>query len=165
MTKKLTLSKQEIIDLASRYIPPEETVDFPHDNDLFCFFQRKLSGTMPVADDAGWEFGGYAVCLGYVIDEGEIPAGKWLWMHCAFLTSFPPIAQALRLQPPHAVKGRFQSPGRAMEFRMAKVAMTNDREVLSGPSETPKGNPEKDRKNNKTGKIVAFRRKDEIKRT
>jgi hypothetical protein len=115
------ISKEEIIDLATRYLSPEEITDFPSEGDLFCILARELPENKVLAEEEGWAFNGYGICVGYVIDEDTKPRGKWLWMHFASLNNFPPEGQVLKLQPPHVVKGRFQNPGRTHEFRILKV--------------------------------------------
>jgi hypothetical protein len=165
MDKAPLLSKQEIIDLASRYTSPEEIVDFPHDGDLFCLLQRVLPDNAVLADDKGWTFAGYGICSGYVIDETEMPAGKWLWMHFVSLAAFPPISQTLKLQPPHIAKGRFESPDRKIEFRILKIAAGQDPGAVRDREAVARGRIGK-RKSGEcdTGKIVAFRKKVDAKR-
>ncbi|MBN1578254.1 MAG: hypothetical protein JW913_16965 [Chitinispirillaceae bacterium] len=118
------LSKEEIVDLALRYIPSKEVSDFPYDGDLFCLLIRQPPADRVPAEEEGWGFSGYGVCIGYSRDEEAKPPGKWLWMHFASLSSFPPVAQVLRLQPPHVIKGRFQSADRTHEIRIVKVTFT-----------------------------------------
>jgi hypothetical protein len=144
------LTRQEIIDLASRYMLPNDIADFPFDGDLFCLLGRELPQDKVLADEEGWTFQGYGLCSGYTIDDESKPAGKWLWMHFASLLTFPPSAQTIKLQPPHVAKGRFQDPGRSREFRIVKVV------VKTGlPSEKKDASPAESVQD----KIVPFRRK------
>jgi hypothetical protein len=157
------ISKDEIIDLASRYISPEELTDFPFDGDLFCLLIRATPENEVLPDEEGWTFRGYGVCVGYTTDEESKPRGKWLWMHFASLDAFPPVTQVLRLQPPHVVKGRFQNPERTHEIRIFKVDLSNVPTILETKSqEVPEpvkkkatATPDK----NLDKKIVQFRRK------
>jgi hypothetical protein len=83
------------------------------------------------------------------------------------LSTFPPAAQVLKLQPPHIVKGRFQNPDRTKEFRILNVRLDIDTDggggisiQSPGPSPAPcaaplSGSAEK--------KIVQFRRKNSSK--
>ncbi|MBN1307976.1 MAG: hypothetical protein JXA18_08675 [Chitinispirillaceae bacterium] len=127
------LSKEEIVDLALRYISPEAVADFPYHGDLFCLLIRPLPADRVLAEEEGWGFSGYGVCIGYSRDEEAKPPGKWLWMHFASLSSFPPAAQVLRLQPPHVIRGRFQSADRKHEIRMVKVTFTAPDKAPSPP--------------------------------
>ena len=120
----MPLTKQEIIDYASRYATPDEHTDFPLSGDLFCLLGREIPIDKFLAEEEGWQFQGYGICLGYTLDEEVMPSGKWLWMHFASLSAFPPAAQVFRLQPPHVVKGRFFDPSRTREFRIVKVNLT-----------------------------------------
>jgi hypothetical protein len=166
MDKVPSLSKQEIIDLASRYTAPEEIVDFPGTGDLFCMMQRSATETSPQGDDEGWKFAGYGICTGYTIDDSEVPAGKWLWMRFTSLAVFPPLSQALKLQPPHVAKGRFQSQDRGTDFRIMKIS---SKDILGETENTDvpvERKLEKKKPRGKdTGNIVAFRKKGDAKRT
>ena len=124
------ISKDEIIDLASRYLSPEEITDFPFESDLFCLLVRAVPEDKVLTDEEGWAFRSYGICIGYSIDEETKPRGKWLWMHFASLEAFPPVAQVLKLQPPHVVKGRFHNPERTHEIRILKVNLSNASTVL-----------------------------------
>ena len=156
----MPLTKQDIIDYASRYATPEEHTDFPMDSDLFCLLGREIPDNKVLAEEEGWQFQGYGVCLGYTLDEEAKPAGKWLWMHFASLSAFPPEAQVFKLQPPHVVKGRFFDPSRTREFRIVKVNLKKAGNV-AGPQEREKKAAVKDvQDGDRTkGKIVKFRKK------
>ena len=117
------LSQQEIIDYASRYVTSDEMLDFPGEGDLFCMIGRDLPEGKILAEEEGWAFQGYGICLGYTLDQEATPIGKWLWMHFASLTVFPPTEQVFKLQPPHVVKGRFQNPDRTKEYRIIKLKL------------------------------------------
>jgi hypothetical protein len=154
----MSLTKQEIIDYASRYAKPDEITDFPHDGDLFCLLRRDVPEGKVLSDDEGWSFQGYGICAGYLVDEETKPLGKWLWMHFASLAAFPPSPQVFKLQPPHVVKGRFFDPARANEFRIVKVAMKRpgqeaiEPQTNDAPPSAPTPDPQK-------GRIVQFRKK------
>ncbi len=160
----MELSREEIIDLAIRYIPENEVTDFPHNGDLFCLLVRQLPADRVLAEEEGWGFNGYGVCLGYRFDEDAKPRGKWLWMHFASLASFPPVPQVLKLQPPHVVKGRFQSADRTNEIRILKVALVGDEAagMITGKTESAV-QPQKKKSTKKAStpgdNIVAFRKK------
>jgi hypothetical protein len=128
------LSQQEIIDYASRYVASDEMGDFPGEGDLFCLIGRDLPEGKILAEEEGWAFQGYGICLGYTLDQEAKPVGKWLWMHFASLTVFPPAEQVFKLQPPHVVKGRFQNPGRTKEFRIIKVKLNQSSAQAEGRS-------------------------------
>jgi hypothetical protein len=155
------LSQQEIIDYASRYVTSDEMADFPGEGDLFCLIGRDLPEGKILAEEEGWAFQGYGICLGYTLDQEAKPVGKWVWMHFASLTVFPPAEQVFKLQPPHVVKGRFQNPGRTKEFRIIKVklnqppAQTGDASARSGSAPDHEIPVLHDTK----GKIVKFRRR------
>lgn len=156
----MPLTKQDIIDYASRYAMPEEHIDFPMDSDLFCLLGREIPANKVLAEEEGWQFQGYGVCLGYTLDEEAKPAGKWLWMHFASLSAFPPEAQVFKLQPPHVVKGRFFDPSRTREFRIVKVTLKKAGNV-AGPEMREKKAAGKDvQDGDRTkGNIVKFRKK------
>jgi hypothetical protein len=160
MNQPHLLSKQEVLDYASRYVAAEDAVDFAHNGDLFCLLARKIESGKVQAGDEGWGFQGYGICTGYTVDEQEIPAGKWLWMHFASFATFPPSAQAFRLQPPHAVKGGFQNPQRTEELKIVKINAQGAAAPLPAKStdaaktDTPRPG----------GKVLAFRKKPAKKR-
>lgn|GEM_PF-2381729 len=118
------LSKEEIDNLALRYLSMEDIVDYPMEGDLFCLLMRDISTDKVPAEDEGWIFTGYGQCMGYLYDEDAKPVGKWLWMSFASLASFPPAMQTLRLQPPHVAVGRFRSADGSQEIRIMKVDPT-----------------------------------------
>jgi hypothetical protein len=153
------LSRQEIVDYASRYVEPGESVDFPYHGELFCLIGRDLPEGKILAEEEGWSFQWYGICLGYTLDNESNPPGKWLWMQFASLAAFPPTQQVLKLQPPHVVKGRFQNPDRTKEFRIIKISLLKSPEPAESrnrgaaqPSPPP-GGP------SAQGKIVQFRPK------
>ncbi|MFC1584955.1 hypothetical protein ACFL5V_05365 [Fibrobacterota bacterium] len=126
---KITID--EIIDLASRYVPVDKA-DFPQEGELFYFLVRKLAENKVLKDDEGWMFSGYGQCRGYAIDEAARPRGKWLFMYYLDLSRFPPTDQALKVQPPHVVKGQFFSQDRTAEFRIVRYRETKTEEQTSG---------------------------------
>jgi hypothetical protein len=153
------LTKQEIIDLASRYTVPAEITDFPCENDLFCFLHRDILKISVPDDDKGWEFQGYGQCLGYTADDEEKPAGKWLWMHYVSLATFPPSVQVVKLQPPHVVKGRYQTPDRQSEIRIVKIILNKDAPATDDPDTKELGEGDEKPVEGMAEKIVPFRRK------
>ncbi|MBN1130963.1 MAG: hypothetical protein JXA71_18380 [Chitinispirillaceae bacterium] len=164
----MTLSQQEIIDYASRYVNSNEVIDFPCNGDLFCLIGRDLPMNRVLTEEEGWNFQGYGICLGYTLDEEAKPPGKWLWMHFASLATFPPAEQVFKLQPPHVVRGRFQNPGRTGEYRIIKVNLnqpsrSDAASAASGkdPVVDAKRQPEPSVIPRPSGKIVKFRRKKE----
>ena len=100
------MEKQEILDLASRYVSVEKA-DFPMDGELFYFRIRELPENKILKEDEGWKFSGYGQILEYVIDTESKPAGKWVFMFYLDLTQFPLKENSLRLQPPHIADGVF----------------------------------------------------------
>ncbi len=115
------MSREDIIQYARRYVTENLESDFPGEGDLFCFLHRKLDQAALPEAEAEWSFGGYGVCMEYVLDKEAKPAGKWVWMSYASLDSFPPQRRDIKLQPPHIVKGRFQSPDRTTEIRIMRI--------------------------------------------
>lgn len=156
------LSRDEILDLASRYISPDEVVDFPYEGDVFCLLSRQIPQNQTVSEEEGWSFSGYGICVGYTVDEEAKPRGKWLWMHFASLVAFPPVTQVLKLQPPHVVKGNFQNAERSHDIRIIKINTNNVLNVLEQKMEPEKKElPTKTTENSR--KIVQFRRKNTAK--
>lgn len=157
------IPRDEIIDLASRYVSSQEITDFPFENDLFCLLIRAIPEDKVLTEEEGWGFRGYGVCIGYTYDDEAKPKGKWLLMHFASLDSFPPVAQILKLQPPHVVKGRFQNPERTHEIRILKVDLSKTNLFLQEPEqEEPAPEPQKpiEPETTQDKKIVQFRRKE-----
>ncbi|MDG5815945.1 hypothetical protein QA601_12710 [Chitinispirillales bacterium ANBcel5] len=152
------LSKEEIIDLAARYIPADEATDFPHEGDLFCLLIRETTEEKVLSEEEGWGFGGYGLCTGYTLDEDAKPAGKWLWMHFVSLQNFPPEQQVIKLQPPHVVKGRFQNPDRSREIRIVKVGIQNALQTSTVSKGEIKETPTTGAEENTEDKIVQFRK-------
>jgi hypothetical protein len=159
------LSRDEIIDLASRYTTLDQAVDFPFDGDLFCILMRPSPQNQEIKEEEGWIFRGYGICIGYTMDEEAKPLGKWLWMHFASLDTFPPVSQVLKLQPPHVVKGRFQNADRTQEVRLLKMGIGNMLGVLNKTAAQSQSDDEQSRSastqetSGHEGKIVKFRRK------
>ncbi len=117
----MPLSREEIIELALRYISEEEIADFPLEEDLFCFMERKVPEGKVLKESEGWHFGGYAICKGYEFDAESKPEGKWLWFNFVSLNTFPPTRQNLKLQPPHIAKGVFMNSDRSSELKMVRI--------------------------------------------
>ncbi|MCX7726788.1 MAG: hypothetical protein N2053_08050 [Chitinispirillaceae bacterium] len=118
----MSISKEEIIDLALRYISEDEITPFPDAGDFFAIFYKPLSGTEKIQrEDKKVNFLFYGLCLDYFIDEQEKPYGKWILMSFLNFGHFPPIREAFKLQPPHIAKGKFQNSERTMEFYFFKI--------------------------------------------
>lgn len=160
----MSMTRDEIITLASRYLEENEAIDFPLKDDPFCILTRELSESKVLKEEEGWMFNGYGICMGYLPDEQVKPIGKWVFMHFASLNSFPPSQQVLRLQPPHIVKGRFQNPDRTREIRILKLTLGESPAAVDSEGEVsteekpitdkkPQHNPDV------THKIVKFRKK------
>lgn len=160
MNRQAQLSKQEILDYASRYVAPQDAADFAHNNDLFCMLGRTIVSDTVMADDKGWEFRGYGLCIGYTVDEIEIPVGKWLWMHFVSLATFPPSMQTLKLQPPHVVKALYQNPERTEEFRIVKINMQDSSASATVPlTVEKKESPQSPASPGPGRKVLLFRKK------
>lgn len=117
----MPLSREEIIELALRYISEDEITDFPQEEDLFCFMERKVPEGKVLKESEGWHFGGYAICKGYEYDHESKPAGKWLWFYFVSLNTFPPTRQNLKLQPPHIARGIFMNSDRSNELKITRI--------------------------------------------
>jgi len=146
----MSLTRQKIIDYASRYVTLAESTDFPFDGDIFCLLSRKLNADKVLKEEEGWGFQGYGICSGYTLDNDSKPLGKWLRMHFVSLSTFLPSPQTIKLQPPHVVKGRFHDPSRTREFRIIKVDVKKSGQTLE--KEIPAADPAK-------GRIIPFRKK------
>lgn len=123
----MSLTKQEIVDRAARYVQSEEITDFAYNGDLFCLLIRDIPENKVLSEEDGWQFNGYGICTGYTLDEEAKPLGKWLWMHFVSLETFPPTVQVIKLQPPHIIKGRFFNPQRTREIRILKVSVADEK--------------------------------------
>ena len=110
------MTKDEIIEEATRYISPEEVVDFPEENDLFYL-------TVTPTDKSP-QFVGYGICRGYVKDIETKPHGKWIYFNYMDLSVFPSVTRELKLQPPHIAKGAFETPDR---LAMVNIHKSNAR--------------------------------------
>jgi len=158
------MTRDEIIDLASRYLSKEEIVNFPFNGDLFAILVRELPPDRILKEDEGWTFGGYGNCLGYSIDEDIKPRGKWLWMHFISLHEFPPVKEVIHLQPPHVAKGSFQTPDRAREVRFIRIDISNSAQIYENenieeqtpPTQSP---AQSSSKNNDEDNIIQFKTK------
>lgn len=154
----MPLTKNEITELALRYIAREEITDFPMQGDLLCFLERAIPENAVLKDSEGWHFGGYGICKEYEYDDESKPVGKWIWFNFISLSTFPPTKQVLKLQPPHVVKGLFQDTSRTNEIKIIKVPnyFLEDVPVETTPDkqtglENEENNPDK--------KIVPFPRR------
>jgi len=119
----MSLSKDEIISLASRYVEKEDMVDFAMPGEVFALFQKTDFDHQEKQDRKSWQFGGYFLCTGYEYDPQAKPEGKWIECHFIALISYPPQHSLFRLQPPHIVSGKFSSPDRTISFKMKKVQL------------------------------------------
>ncbi len=113
------LQKDEIIDLASRYVDVTRA-NFPYENDLFYFLMRKVPDNKVLKENEGWQFTGYGQITEYVLDTEAKPLGKWIFMYYLDFTRFPLEEQSLKLQPPHIVNGMFHSADRSFQIKMVK---------------------------------------------
>ena len=155
------LSREELINLASRYTTLDQAVDFPFDGDIFCILMRPVPENPDTKEEDGWIFNGYGVCIGYTMDEEAKPMGKWLWMHFASLNTFPPVSQVLKLQPPHIIKGRFQNATRTQDVKIIKMGTAN---MLGAPDKSSQSKEITEavaagKESFPEGKIVQFRKK------
>ncbi len=115
----------EILELASRYVDPEEISNIPEVGQVFYFQHRELPENKILGDEDGWIFGGYGRVISYEKDLTAKPVGKWIYMRYLSLASFPPQEGEIKLQPPHIALGKFQSPDRTLESRI--VALLHNR--------------------------------------
>lgn len=123
----------EILELASRYVEPEEVGTIPEEGDIFYFQHRELPDNAILSDDEGWMFGGYAKLLSYEKDLTAKPVGKWIYMKYLSLATFPPQEGEIKLQPPHIALGKFQSPDRTIESRI--VTLVEESKFSTEPEE------------------------------
>jgi len=155
--------KDEIIDLASRYLSKEEIVNFPFNGDLFAILIREIPQDRILEDNEGWTFGGYGQCLRYSIDEDAKPRGKWLWMHFVSLQGFPPAVEVIRLQPPHVAKGSFQTPDRTQEIRIIRIDVSNNSTLIykgeNAEKHSPAPSSKPSLKNDSDDNIIQFKKK------
>jgi len=140
MNISMSMSRDEIIGLASRYLSKDEIINFPFNGDLFAILAREIPPDRVLKDDEGWMFSGYGQCLMYSIDEDVKPRGKWLWMHFVSLQEFPPTAELIRLQPPHVAKGSFQTPDRTKEIRFIRIDVSEQSPALPSPKDDNEDN-------------------------
>jgi len=115
------MTKDEILEYASRYVDADDVSDFPEEGDAFCFLHREIPDTKILADEEGWQFGGYGILDSYELDLEAKPVGKWIIIHYTSLAMFPPRVGSLQLQPPHIALGKFQSPDRTTETRIVRI--------------------------------------------
>lgn len=153
------ITPEEIEDLASRYIEVGKRT-FPVPGELFYFQIRKIPQDRLLNEEEDWQFMGYAQLLSYVWDDSAKPRGRWLFLNYLDLSSYPPQNASVRLQPPHIVLGKYQTPDRAFDIRLKKVESmmqvhhsleTTEPQKSSDPSE-----------HTKRGKILKFPSKSKI---
>ncbi len=133
------MTADDIIELASRYVEPDELSDIPEEGDTFYFLHREIPDDKFLKDDEGWQFGGYAILNSYKMDMDAKPVGKWIFINYTSLATFPPEVREVKLQPPHIALGKFSSPDRSFETRMVRLVTEeeedegNDTELLQFP--------------------------------
>jgi len=115
------MTKDEILEYASRYVEEDDIADFPEEGDVFCFLHRQIPDNKVLKDDEGWQFGGYALLDEYELDMTATPVGKWLTVHYTSLATFPPRLGSLQLQPPHVALGKFMSPDRTVQTQIVRI--------------------------------------------
>lgn len=120
------MTKDEIIEYASRYVDADDVTDFPLAGDIFCFLQREIPDNRVLEDEEGWQFAGYAKLNAYELDMTAKPVGKWITIHYTSLAIFPPQLGEIRLQPPHIVLGIFSSPDRKYQTRLLRISNTEE---------------------------------------
>jgi len=144
MTKSLRkVPGNEIIDYALRYLSASEIKNFPDEGDLFLLYERSLAEERYPDDDEGWEFRGYHQCLGYVIDDKELPVGKWVWMYFVCLKTVPPLQGVVKLQPPHIARGTYYNAKRTREMKVVKIEFTMNSTTLKFEMSTDKPRTDK----------------------
>jgi hypothetical protein len=141
----MSLTRDDILEYAAPYLTDDDTREFILPGDLFCMVTRTLPEDKIVGENEGWRFAAYGVCMRYLLDEEAKPAGKWIWFEFISLNTFPPQLTVLKLQPPHIVRGRFQSPARSEEYRLFPLPTSVDRlphailDMLDSLGMTPPG--------------------------
>lgn len=147
------LSKDEIINYASRYVNPGEEIDFPMEGDVFVLFIKKSA-------DQQYSFSGYFVCEGYRLNHESKCEGSWLIMDFYSLSTAPPRKGIFHLQSPHVVKGKWDSADRSENFKMLKFdAVKNIPEELNQMGEQVQETKEEQVKDDSNCKILKFRKK------
>lgn len=136
---------EEILELAARYVEPEEVGNVPDEGDIFYFQHRELPDNKIPDEEEGWQFGGYAQLLTYENDLTAKPVGKWIYMRYLSLATFPPQEGEIKLQPPHIALGKFQSPDRTFETRIVTL--------INNTPDTTEAEEEKE------GQILQFKKK------
>jgi hypothetical protein len=112
----------KVRELALRYIDENECGEEIRPNELFVLQVRQIPLIFSKKSEK-WHFAGYHLLLDYKIDPNEKPYGKWITIQYLNLTAFPPTIAELRLQPPHIVKGYFQSFDRISEMKIEKLVL------------------------------------------
>jgi hypothetical protein len=112
-----SISVEEILELASVYIDIDEYATILNPKDLFALLVRPISAKK----NSEWFLASYGLLSDYVTDVSEKPYGKWITMKYLSFDTFPPRQAEIRLQPPHIVKGYFQSFDRSSETKIVAV--------------------------------------------
>jgi hypothetical protein len=133
-----SISIEEIRELALRYIDESECGALVRPRDIFALLVRPLtlSAIFGKKKSDKWLFAGYGLLLDYTINPDEKPYGKWITVKYLALSTFPPTATELRLQPPHIAKGYFQSFDRTNEMKIEPVVLPeneSEAEILQFP--------------------------------
>jgi hypothetical protein len=151
----MTLNPDDIIELALQYVSIDEVTDFPKNNELFCFFERSLPENRIFKDDEGWNFKGYGICICYEYDMQSKPRGKWIWFSFLSLDTFPPQKQNIKLQPPHIVRGMFQTLKRTSEIKILNLSSV-EKENLHSQKEVKDNNRIENFKEDSKTNILKF---------
>lgn len=127
-----SISVEEILDLALRYIDESECGVIARPNELFALFVRPIASAGKTAGD--WIFVCYGLVLDYFVNL-EKPRGKWITLKYISFDSFPPKPSSIRLQPPHIAKGYFQNFDRTSEMKIVAVFSHNANEIKEESNE------------------------------
>ena len=131
--ERMSLTKQNIIDYALRYIEQEDIVDFPMPGEIFAIFSRKNTSEVELKPDDNWHFNGYNICIKYLLDEDTKSVGKWIWFDFVSLVTYPPQFTSFKLQPPHVAKGIFHDPDRVTQVKIMKMNISAEQlNMLTG---------------------------------
>lgn len=149
----MSLTREELIEYAERYVPDCADAMFPMNGDPFCILERETGEDPALKDDEGWSFSSYGICISYEIDPEAKPPGKWILFNFLSLATFPPNLQTIKLQPPHIVQGLFHNPPRTSQTRIIPVPLGVKKEDAEKKS---KITGRSSKKNSGDGKILKF---------
>jgi hypothetical protein len=145
------------LDLASRYISPNEAIDFPFEGDLFCLLSHSISQDQPASRRK----------VGYLTDMESVSVtpsmkkqnpGKMALDAFCQSGCIPSGNPGVKTSTSHVVKGYFQSADRSHEIRIIKISTGNVLDALEKKLEHPK-KEEASQQVPDDNKIVKFRRK------